>query len=142
MTEGNERRRILDMLASGNITVDEATSLLKAIGSNPLGAGPGSTPPSAQRRRGARLLRISIETKRDQADEDATKMHVNVPLSLARFAGRFLPREVSMELEQQGIDLRTLLDELGDEVSEGPLVEVDVAKGDEGTTAHIVIEVI
>lgn len=144
MAESDERRRILDMLAAGTISVDEATNLLKAIGSRPLGARPGAMAEGTPRRQGARLLRISIDTQRDDAEEPVAKMRVNVPLSLAKFAGRFLPREVNRELEQQGIDLRTLLDELGDEVSDGPLFEVDVdaGEGGEGVTAHIIIEVI
>lgn len=89
-----------------------------------------------------RLLRISIDSRRDDADETVSKMRVNVPLSLAKFAGRFLPREVSHQLDEQGIDLRTLLDDLGEEVSEGPLLEVDVDTGEAGGTAHIIIEVI
>ncbi len=142
MAESREGRRILDMLAEGMISVDDATNLLKALGSERLGAGLGSGAEGAPRRKGARLVRISIDSKGDDAGEEVVKVRVNVPLSLAKFAGRFLPRDVSQELEEQGIDLTTLLDELGDEVSEGPLVEVDVAKGDEGLTTHIVIEVI
>lgn len=128
------------MLAAGMISVDDAANLLKAV-SRPLGTSSGSAAESPPPRRGARQLRISIDTKRADTGEDDTKMRVNVPLSLAKFAGRFLPREVSRELKQQGIDLRTLLDELGDEVSAGPLVEIDVETGEEGKTAHIVIEV-
>lgn len=144
MAENNDRRRILDMLAAGTISVDEATSLLKAIGSAPVGAGQSSSAEGTPRRQGAKLLRISIDTQRDGADEPAAKLRVKVPLSLAKFAGRFLPAEVSQELAEQGIDLRTLLDGLGDEVREGPLLDVEVATDENkaNSTVHIVIEVI
>lgn len=132
------------MLAAGTISVDEATSLLKAIGSGPVGAGQGYTTEAPTRRHGARLLRISIDAQRDGVEDPAAKVRVKVPLALAKFAGRFLPAEVSRELAEQGIDIRSLLDGLGDEVREGPLLDVEVATGEneDGATAHIVIEVI
>lgn len=129
------------MLAAGSISVDDAANLLKA-----LGAGrPERAAPSLPRRGTgqARLLRISIDAADPSGQGEATKLRVNVPMALARFATRLLPQEASAELKQQGIDLNALLASLDEELPDGKLVDIDAASGDpaKGST-HILIEVI
>ena len=69
-------------------------------------------------------------------------MRINVPLGLAKFAGRFLPPEARRELEGQGIDLSSLLDSLNADVPDGRLVDIDATDEEKGTTAKIIIEVV
>ena len=135
MNASEERRRILDMLAAGQISADQAAELLEAIGP---GAGAGTPAPKAKGT--ARLLRISIDTTRPDGSKEAT-VRVNVPLGLAKFAGRFLPPEARAQLEEQGIDLSSLLDSLDTDVPGGRLVDIDATDDGKGTTAKIVIEV-
>ena len=136
MNASEERRRILDMLAAGQISADQAAELLEAV-------GPGSAPvaPAAPAKGIARLLRISVDATRPDGSKEAT-VRVNVPLGLARFAGRFLPPEARKELEGQGIDLSTLLDSLNADVPDGRLVDIDATDEEKGTTARVVIEVV
>jgi hypothetical protein len=136
MNVSDERRRILDMLAAGQITADQAAELLEAI-------GPGrEAAPSAPPAKGtARLLRISVDATRPDGSKEAT-VRVNVPLGLARFAGRFLPPEARQELEGQGIDLTSLLASLDTDVPDGRLVDIDATDDEKGTTAKVVIEVV
>lgn len=136
MNASDERKRILDMLAAGQISTDQAAELLEAI-------GPAAEAPSAPAKPGgtARLLRISVDATRPDGNKEAT-VRVNVPLGLAKFAGRFLPPEARSQLEEQGIDLSTLLDSLNSDVPGGRLVDIDAVDDDKGTTAKIVIEVV
>ncbi len=130
------------MLAAGSITVDDAANLLKALGSGQ------PAPPAAlaaPKRTGgqARLLRISIDEEDPASDGKGTRVRVNVPIALARFATRFLPKDASLELKDQGIDLQEILASLGDDLPDGKLVDIDASSDDssEGST-RIVIEVV
>ncbi len=136
MNASEERRRILDMLAAGQISADQAAELLEAV-------GPGTAPssPAAPVKGIARMLRISVDATRPDGTKEAT-VRVNVPLGLARFAGRFVPPEARRELEGQGIDLSSILDSLNTDVPDGRLVDIDATDEEKGTTAKIVIEVV
>jgi hypothetical protein len=139
MTVRDEQRKVLDMLAAGQITADQAAALLAALAD--------STPPpppaaaGLPRRGTARMLRISV----DAADEDGgdrAKIRVNVPLGLAKFASRFMPAEARRELEGQGIDLGELINAISTETPEGPLVDIDVDDERGEKRAKIIIEVV
>ncbi len=136
------------MLAAGQIDVDQATELLKALGTDRQAPPRSLRPPvppqtvGGESRRGiARVLSISIDAKGDAGDERA-KVRVNVPLALAGFAMKFLPTEAKEQLNMQGIDLEELLETLGDELPEGRLVDIDASQMGEGANARIVIEVV
>lgn len=137
MAENEERRRILDLLAAGQISAEQATALLEALGPGRAGKGTVEAPV----RKPARVLRISVDAQDAAGDDKGTKIRINVPLALARFAGRFIPPDARQELEVQGIDLGALLQSLGDEVPEGRLVDIDASDADDGKSAKIIIEV-
>ncbi len=121
MTE--ERMRILEMLAGGKLTTDEADRLLDALG----GSGPVTT---ATRAKAPKYLRVIV----DAIDEDNHKpVHINirVPVLLLRAGVRlasFIPHsaqlKVNDELRKQGMDfditqikpenLNEIIDHLGD----------------------------
>jgi len=137
MSDRDERRKILDMLAAGQIDADQATELLKALGSPK-----PPTPPSPPKPRGiAKLLRINVDVLGDE-DTKQAKVRVNIPLALAKFASKFMPEEAKSQLDLQGIDLAELLDTLGDDLPEGKLVDIDASEEGEGKTAKITIEVV
>lgn len=155
----DERNRILDMLAEGKITAEQAAEILKAIGPSAGAAGP--TPPRPPRpphaggsfdsegerayvmpKQGiARMLRISIDADGEESS-DRAKIRVNVPVALARFAMKFMPEEARVKLEDQGIDLAELLESLGDELPEGRLVDIDASGQKGGKAAKIIVEVV
>ncbi len=142
MPAQEERKKVLDMLAAGQINVDQASELLRALGDAPRVVSVGAPPPPPPPRAGtARLLRISIDADEDGSGNSRAKIRVNVPLGLAKFASRFLPAEARTELEAQGIDLNELINALSTETPEGKLVDIDVDEnGRKG--AKIVVEVI
>jgi len=143
MAVQDERKKVLDMLAAGQINVDQASELLRALGDAPSTTGSAPPPPPPPARTGtARLLRISIDAN-DDGDGDRAKIRVNVPLGLAKFASRFLPAEARTELESQGIDLSELISALSTETPEGRLVDIDVDDDGSGRKkAKIVVEVV
>ncbi|HRN18729.1 MAG: hypothetical protein WC972_11580 [Trueperaceae bacterium] len=139
MSDEGARKRILDMLAAGHITVDAATDLLKAVGAQ--APRPAGELPPAKARGSARILRISIDAP-GNGEENAAKVRVNVPLALAKYASRFLPADASAELSMQGIDLAQLLKDLGDDVPDGRLVDVEADDGVGGRKTSIVVEIV
>ena len=140
MAVQDERKKVLDMLAAGQINVDQASELLRALGDGPSAAS--VVPPPPTRTGTARLLRISIDAN-DDGDGERAKIRVNVPLGLAKFAGRFLPAEARTELESQGIDLSELINALSTETPEGRLVDIDVDDDGSGRKkAKIIVEVV
>ncbi len=102
-----ERRKILDMLAQGKISVDEAEKLLAAVG-EPATAMPDAT--DAAGRRSWKYLRIQVEPGSDSESDD--RVNIRVPFKLIRaglkFAA-FIPREAHAKVNQafkdQGLDI-------------------------------------
>ncbi len=135
MNGSDERRRILDMLAGGQITAEQAAGLLEALGAK------GERVGVPARKGIARLIRINIDARGSDGSKDAT-VNVNVPLALAKFASRFVPKDARNELKVQGVDLSELLDALGEDVPDGRLVDLDATEDGTGKTVHVVIEVV
>lgn len=76
-------------------------------------------------RKPARLLRIDIESC------DGATVKLNIPLGLANFALKMIPKEAQRTMSEQGIDLGILSEMLKGELPEGNLVEVESVHGDE-----------
>jgi len=140
----DNQKRILDMLAEGKISADEAQKLLAAIDS-----GAESESKSAGDTRNAKYLRVVIQPNPDATREDDVKrVNVRIPISLIRAGIKFtslIPADASDQvneaLKEKGIDfdvrnlkpedLEELLMALHD-------LEVDVQKGQE--KVHIYVE--
>jgi len=123
------RRKILEMLSSGKITVDEATALLERLGEEGEAPEPAS---GGEKREGGtpRYLRVVVDSK------DGDKVNVRVPLSLIRTGIKLkalLPQDASEAMSERGFDLSNFAD-LDDEELVKALselkVDVDSADGD------------
>ena len=133
-----ERARILRMVAEGKVTPAEAEDLLAALDAAPdAGArstglsatfGPGSmpAPPVPPGPPGIRKQPRSMVIQVKEGGD--SKVNVRIPLSLARAAGRFIPRRAQQHLAAYNIDLEELLSGLGDAGGDGTLVEVKDGK--------------
>lgn len=123
MTE--ERRQILEMLAAGKITTDEADRLLDALRSAPPAPTATATPPKTS----PKYIRVMV----DSNDKDDGPVHINVrvPIMLlragVRLASLIPPKaqeRVNVALREQGMDfdvsqikpenLHELIDQLQD----------------------------
>jgi len=97
------RRQILDMLAAGKITADEAERLLNAVEREP------AAPNAGARTEKVKYLRVVV----DANDEDGpTKVNVRVPMQLLRAGVKLTsiipPRardEVNAALKKEGIEV-------------------------------------
>lgn len=136
----DDKKRIMDLVKEGRISVEEALKLIEAMG------GSKPTPPTAPASPGyayttvttqqpaakgiAKMIRIVI-------DGEDVKVKVNVPASLAKFAANFIPPDAKAQINAQGIDLVGILDMLKGDLPEGKLVDIeinDMAKMSNGET--------
>ena len=121
-----ERKRILQMLAEGQISAEEAAELIEAL---------DDAPPAVAKPRPegpARLLRMYIHDP-----EDATEVKINLPLALARFALKFIPEQQQAQISEAGFELDELLASLKSETPAGRLVEIE-----DGDGTRVIIEVV
>jgi hypothetical protein len=119
-----ERRQILEMLAAGHITADEAERLLAALESSAASARDDTAP-----RPRPKYLRVVVDT--DEADDGPTKVNIRVPMNLLRAGVRLssvIPPhardKVNRAMHEHGVDfdlnqlkpenLEELVDQLGD----------------------------
>ena len=102
-----ERRKILDMLAQGKITAEEAEKLLDAVGDPGSGAAAGT---DAAGRRPWKYLRVQVDPGPNS--ESGDRVNIRVPFKLIRaglkFAA-FIPREahakVNQAFKEKGMDI-------------------------------------
>lgn len=123
-----ERRQVLQMLAEGTVTADEAGRLLDALGAPGTAVAPSGIQDSVARHR-PRYLRIMVDDK--EGDDGPTRVNVRVPLQLLRAGVRLaslIPEvardPINQALAKQGIsydvaqlkpaDLEELVEHLGD----------------------------
>lgn len=122
-----DRRSILEMLAQGKITAEEAERLLSALDRT---ASPAPRPAVAGGHNGApKYLRVSVDT--DDAADGPTKVNIRVPMALLRAGVRLtslIPPQardqVNAELAKNGVpfdigqlkpeNLEELVDQLND----------------------------
>lgn len=143
MTE--ERRQILEMLASGKINADEADRLLGAVQSAPT----TSTATAIQAKPGPKFIRVMVDAKEGK-DRKPVHINVRVPIALLRAGVRFaslIPtsaqERVNEELRKQGMtfdvsqikpeNLNELIDHLQD-------VSVDITDEDDDVKIKIFAE--
>lgn len=132
-----ERKKVLEMLAEGKISSDEADRLLDKIESrpDPRRAVLGET--SESRRPGVpKYLRVLVDGAGD-------KVNIRVPLALVRTGIKLttmLPSEANKKIKAQGIDLSELGELQGYELVKA-LAEltVDVDSSD-GSTVRVFCE--
>ena len=143
------KKKILEMVASGKISVEEASALLDKVDDVIMGpkqleapddAGQQTAPlpppvapevPGHPTPRRARYLRVQVESS------DGDQVNVRVPFSLIKTGiklGSLLPREASKAIDQSGVDLSKLAELEGDELVDALRelqVHVESADGDE-----------
>ncbi|HLK26371.1 MAG TPA: hypothetical protein VKT30_17070 [Caulobacteraceae bacterium] len=105
---GEDRKRILDLLAEGRITADEAERLIAALSGEPAGARANDGAAFGPRR-SPKHLRVIVEANETGSP---TKVNVRVPMQLLRAGvrlGGLIPRhardQVNEALADQGIDI-------------------------------------
>ncbi|MHB0937294.1 MAG: SHOCT-like domain-containing protein [Armatimonadota bacterium] len=135
-----DRRRILDMLAQGKVTVAEAEQLLNAVGSAP---AESAEAPAVKGK--PRYLRVLVD---DDSKGENTRVNIRVPLQLIRAGVKFsalMPKDtqdqMSDALEKKGMhfDLSQLSPESVDAFVEG-LGDLTVNVDDDKTKVRVFCE--
>jgi hypothetical protein len=80
-TENDHRRRILDLLSQGKISVDDADQLLKALGASSLESETGTA--DAAGKQSARWIRVTVD-KAPRDGKPAKQVSIRVPMALVR----------------------------------------------------------
>ena len=126
----SEKLRILEMIQDGKLTPEEGLELIQALDSPGVAAESysvssdssesccGDTGHSHKKR--ARCLMIKVD------DQDSGKnVNIRIPIALAKFAGKFIPKEAKAEMAAQGVDLDlgNILEQLQSETGDN-LIEV------------------
>ena len=138
------RKRVLDMLAEGKITSDEAERLLYAIDRPPAPGESGDEQP----RPAAKYLRVVVEPGADRGDNGGgERVNIRIPMALIRAGVKLaalVPAEaatgINEALRSKGLDLdvRSLktdeLDKLIDALRD---LEVDVESPDERVRIYV-----
>jgi hypothetical protein len=102
-----ERRQILDMLAQGKISAEDAERLLAKLEAPPEAAPVKAASP--------KFLRVQVDS------EDGDKVNIRVPLSLVRTGVKLtamMPREAGDTLKEKGIDLSQIAGLQGDALTD------------------------
>ncbi len=132
-----ERKQILQMLAEGKITTEDAERLLDKLGDTAADEFPTSPGPEDERPANPKYLRVHVHS------HDGDKVNVRVPLKLIKTGlvmAAVLPNDVCDKLGQSGIDLVKLGQLEGDELTEAIRdLQVDVDSGD-GDTVRVFCE--
>jgi hypothetical protein len=123
---GEDRKRILDLLAAGKINVDEAERLIAALGGDRSATASDEIPV----RKAPKYLRVVVNSS-GGFDEGPAKVNIRIPMQLLRAGvrlGALIPAqaraEVNRALREQGIpldlsqikpdNLESLIEQLGD----------------------------
>jgi hypothetical protein len=111
-----EKKRILGLVRDGKVTVDQGLKLLEALDSS---ADEGSGTSWQSGGSPGKMLRVRVFDT-----EDNTRVNVNIPLALAKVAMKFIPKDVTKQLEDENIDLNELLAQIT-ELNTGKIVDID-----------------
>jgi hypothetical protein len=104
-----QRRQILQMLADGKITADEAERLIDALERQQPESPPGATPRPKPR---PKYLRVVVNSEDDSGGDGPSRVNVRVPLQLLRAGVRLtslIPPQaltkVNAELNKSGVPI-------------------------------------
>ena len=143
MTDASDSRRILDLLAQGKITVEEADQLLRAVNnaaSDAAARAEGATGPSADAGAAKRKwLRMTVDKAAGEG-RPRRQVNIRVPIALLRSGvkiGAVVPHlasdEVLRRLREKGIDIAELskldLSEFEDAICDLGDTTIDVDDG-------------
>jgi hypothetical protein len=102
------RKQILDMLAAGKITADEAERLIAALERAPNG---NAAEAAVARKPLPKYLRVVVEAEDNHGGDTMTKVNIRVPFQLLRAGvklANFMPPKARMQvneaLREKGID--------------------------------------
>jgi len=132
MAANSERLRILKMIEEGKISAEEGAKLLEALQESD--AEPEQTVPLFQHRaEGARIIKIRVT----DGDTGKVKVNLSLPFGVVDFIQGFIPRKEKEKLQDQGVNLDTLIES----VRSGQVGKiVDIEDEEEGHRIEVIVE--
>lgn len=146
-----DKKRILDMLAEGKLTPDEAMLLMdqledKTATPAPPVFRPEAPAPAPQKAGREKMFRVLVNVNNDEMRKPMN-VNINLPLKAARIAGdivtRVMPEQARDALEDEGIDLTALdIGALIDALEEtgGDIVNITHDGDEDQVTVRVYIE--
>ncbi len=127
-----EKKRIINMVADGKISAEEAAKLLEALNPKPVNSKSG------------RKLHILIT----QEGRDKPKLNLSIPVKLAQIGMKFIPKNANFDahIESSNFDFSSInWQEIMDMVYSGEVgdlfnMEVEEEEGRPPTTIRIYVE--
>jgi len=104
MAADSERLRILKMIEEGKISAEEGAKLLEALQES-AGEPEPAVPLFHHRNEGARIVKIRVT----DGDTGKVKVNLSFPFAVVDFLQGFIPRKEKEKLQEQGVDLDTLI---------------------------------
>ena len=137
------RRQVLDMLAQGKITADEAERLLSLV-DQPAGADAGSKETSEARKPATKYLRVVIQ---EGDGPDSEHVNIRVPMGLIRAGVKLaslLPSnatsKINEKLKENGVPIdlgKIKADDLEELVNSLSDLEMDIQDGNEKVRIYV-----
>ena len=137
------RRQVLDMLAQGKITADEAERLLSLV-DQPAGADAGSKETSEARKPAPKYLRVVIQ---EGDGPDSEHVNIRVPMGLIRAGVKLaslLPSnatsKINEKLKENGVPIdlgKIKADDLEELVNSLSDLEMDIQDGNEKVRIYV-----
>ena len=126
-----EKEKLLKMVADGKITADEAEELINAINEGRSGQKTGtSLVKLAEKIKSSSPFsgKIIIEIKSAKGEN----VKIKLPLKLANLAMKMIPKDKISELDQEGVDLREIVNNISGFVDEidDDILNITSASGD------------
>lgn len=112
----DEKKQILNMLAEGKITSEEALGLLNALGDD--------LREKARTRPKAKIIKIKVFRNESERPD----VNIRVPLNLAQWAAKFIPKNSDLTINDKDIDLDKLTEILAD-IDPQDICEIDHEDG-------------
>ena len=117
-----ERKKILDMLSEGKISVDDAEKLMVAIEADTSSTTTSNNPQTGQEPKQLKYLCVRVEPKA----EDGEKVNIRIPIGLIKAGVKLaslMPKDVQTKvndaMDEKGVDMNLDFKKLSAEDSDG-----------------------
>ena len=122
--------RQFSLLRDG-MSPSDLAQLLAAQADQPPGVSVSAPPRPVGPRGTSRLLRIEVESS------DGSNVRVNLPLGLANFAMKLIPREAQTAMTEKGLDVGAIQELLRGDMPDGEVVSME---GSDGSSVRVRVE--